>query len=107
MSRDNGTKSIVCRIDDLLDAREMTLTELAQKVGITYANLSVLKNNHAKAIRFSTLEALCDALQCEIGELLEYKLRTVEIPISMPEAIDERAVAPNFIVQTRGLNPQM
>jgi putative transcriptional regulator len=56
-------------IDKLLAARGLTLTELADRVGITLANLSVLKNGRAKAVRFSTLTALCDALQCQPGEL--------------------------------------
>ena len=68
-----GPKSVTCNLDMLLKSRNMNLTELSQNVGISYANLSVLKNNHAKAIRFSTLEALCEALDCEIGDLFEYK----------------------------------
>ncbi|MBD9699254.1 helix-turn-helix transcriptional regulator [Flavimobilis sp. GY10621] len=59
-----------CRLDDLLDARGMTLQELAARTGITRANLSVLKNDRARAIRFSTLVALCDALACDVGDLL-------------------------------------
>jgi putative transcriptional regulator len=57
-------------IDALLDARGMTLTELAEKVGLTLANLSILKNGRARAIRFSTLTALCEVLGCQPGELL-------------------------------------
>jgi putative transcriptional regulator len=57
-------------LDRLLLERRMTLTELAERVGVTYANLSILKNNHARAIRFSTLTKLCDALDCEPGDLL-------------------------------------
>lgn len=57
-------------IDELVAARQMTLTELADKVGITLANLSVLKNGRARAIRFSTLTALCEALDCQPGDLL-------------------------------------
>ena len=64
---------IVVKLDDLLYARRMTLTELADRVGITLANLSILKTGKAKAIRFSTLEAICEALQCQPGELLEYE----------------------------------
>ena len=59
-----------CRLDALLDARGMTLQELAARTGITRANLSVLKNDRARAIRFSTLVALCDALACDVGDLL-------------------------------------
>ncbi|KQV08405.1 helix-turn-helix domain-containing protein [Leifsonia sp. Root112D2] len=61
---------IRCRLDELLDEREMTLTELSRRVGVSIVNLSVLKNDRAKAIRFSTLEAICAALDCEVGELL-------------------------------------
>lgn len=52
--------------------RKMSLNELSEKVGITLANLSILKNNKAKAIRFSTLDAICKALQCEVGDIIEY-----------------------------------
>jgi len=62
---------VVCRLDSLLDARGMTLAALADAVGVTVVNLSVLKNNRAKAIRFSTLTAICDVLGCTVGELLE------------------------------------
>jgi putative transcriptional regulator len=60
----------VVTVDRLLAERQMTLTELADRVGLTLANLSVLKNGHARAIRFSTLTALCDALACQPGDLL-------------------------------------
>lgn len=60
---------VVCRIDELLEAKGMTLAALADAVGVTVVNLSVLKNNRAKAIRFSTLTALCDALGCQPGDL--------------------------------------
>jgi putative transcriptional regulator len=60
------------RLDELLHARRMTLTELSEKVDITLANLSILKTGKAKAIRFSTLEAICAALGCQPGELLEF-----------------------------------
>ena len=59
-------------LDVILAKRKMSLTELAEKVGITLANLSVLKTGKAKAVRFSTLEALCRALDCQPGDLLEY-----------------------------------
>ncbi len=68
----NADHHIVVRLDELLADREMTLTELAQRIGITLANLSVLKNGHARAIRFSTLTAICDALECQPGDLLSY-----------------------------------
>lgn len=62
---------IHCRLDDLLAERGMTLTRLAELVDISIVNLSVLKNDRAKAIRFTTLLAICRALDCEVGELLE------------------------------------
>ena len=64
---------IAVRLDDLLHARRMTLTELAERVDITLANLSILKTGKAKAIRFSTLEAICRELQCQPGDLLAYE----------------------------------
>ena len=60
---------IVCHLDELLEARGMTLAALAEAVGVTAVNLSVLKNNRAKAVRFSTLTALCDVLDCQPGDL--------------------------------------
>ena len=60
---------VVCRLDDLLAAREMTLTALSEQIGVTPVNLSILKNNRAKAVRFSTLTAICDALDCQPGDL--------------------------------------
>ena len=65
--------AIIINIDVMLAKRKMSVTELADKVGITMANISVLKNEKAKAIRFSTLEAICKALQCQPGDILEYK----------------------------------
>ena len=64
--------NIVVRLDDLLHARRMTLTDLAERIGITLANLSILKTGKAKAIRFSTLEAICRELGCQPGDLLGY-----------------------------------
>jgi putative transcriptional regulator len=63
--------AIVIKIDDMLHARRMTLTELAGKVGITLANLSILKTGKAKGVRFETLEAICEALDCQPGDILE------------------------------------
>lgn len=60
-----------CLLDDLLAARGMTLTALAEQVGLSVVNLSVLKNNRAKAVRFSTLTAICEALDCTVGDLFE------------------------------------
>ena len=64
---------ILVRLDDLLHARRMTLTELAERIDITLANLSILKTGKAKAIRFSTLEAICRELNCQPGDLLGYE----------------------------------
>ena len=65
--------AILVKLDDRLHDRRMTLTELADRVGITLANLSILKTGKAKAIRFSTLEAICAALDCQPGDLLAYQ----------------------------------
>jgi putative transcriptional regulator len=64
--------AIAVKLDDLLNDREMTLTELAERVDITLANLSILKTGKARAIRFSTLEAICEALTCQPGDLLRF-----------------------------------
>jgi len=64
--------SIVVKLEDMLHERRMTLTELSEKIGITLANLSILKTGKARAVRFSTLEAICEALQCQPGDLLEF-----------------------------------
>jgi len=63
----------IVNIDVMLARRKMSVTELADKVGITMANLSILKNGKARAIRFSTLEAICRALDCQPGDILEYR----------------------------------
>ena len=63
---------IVINIDVMLAKRKMTVTELSEKVGITIANMSVLKNGKAKGVKFSTLEAICKALDCQPGDILEY-----------------------------------
>jgi putative transcriptional regulator len=65
--------AIIINIDVMLAKRKMSVTELAEKVGITMANLSILKNAKAKAIRLSTLDAICRALDCQPGDILEYK----------------------------------
>lgn len=67
------TGTIRCHLDDLLEERQMTLTELARRVDITIANLSILKNDRAKAVRFSTLAALCRELQCQPGDLFTFE----------------------------------
>jgi putative transcriptional regulator len=64
--------AIVVKLDELLHERRMTLTELAARIDITLANLSILKTGKARAIRFSTLEAICDVLKCQPGDLLEF-----------------------------------
>ncbi|WP_165995636.1 helix-turn-helix transcriptional regulator [Bacillus sp. Cs-700] len=64
--------AIIINIDVMLAKRKMSVTELSGKVGITMANLSILKNGKAKAVRFSTLEAICKALECQPGDILEY-----------------------------------
>jgi putative transcriptional regulator len=64
---------IVVKLDDLLHDRRLTLTELADRIGLTLANLSILKTGKARAIRFSTLEAICEALACQPGDILRYE----------------------------------
>ncbi len=65
--------AIIINIDVMLAKRKMSVTELTEKVGITMANLSILKNGKAKAVRFSTLEAICRALECQPGDILEFR----------------------------------
>lgn len=64
---------MIINLDVMLARRKMSVTELSDKVGITMANLSILKNGKARAIRFSTLEAICKALDCQPGDILEYR----------------------------------
>ncbi len=64
--------AIIVNLDVMMAKRKMSLGELAQKVDITMANLSILKNNKARAVRFSTLEAICKALDCQPGDILEF-----------------------------------
>ena len=75
--------AINVKLDDVLYARRISLTELSERVGITLANLSVLKTGKARAIRFSTLDAICEALECQPGDILEFR------------ASDERRRNPN------------
>ena len=70
--------AIAVKLDDLLHDRRMTLTELADRIGITLANLSILKTGKARAIRFSTLEAICEALTCQPGDLLRFEPEQAE-----------------------------
>jgi putative transcriptional regulator len=73
MPPEHADHSIAVHLDRLLEQRGLTLTELADRVGVTVVNLSVLKNGRARAIRFSTLAALCDALDCQPGDLLSHQ----------------------------------
>ncbi len=72
--------AIVVNLDLMLVKRKMSLTDLSEKVGVTLANLSVLKQNKARAVRFSTLDAICAALDCQPGDLLEYRADETEQP---------------------------
>lgn len=65
--------AIIINLDVMLAKRKMSLTELSERVGITMANLSILKNGKAKAVRLSTLDAICKALECQPGDILEYR----------------------------------
>lgn len=73
MEQENLNGEIIFNIDVMLAKRKMSVTELAEKVGITLANMSILKNGKAKAVRISTLIKLCEALNCQPGDLLEYR----------------------------------
>jgi putative transcriptional regulator len=77
---------IIVRLDDLLHARRMTLTELSERIDITLANLSILKTGKARAIRFSTLDAICTALHCQPGDLLEHVSATEAGDVAVPAA---------------------
>jgi putative transcriptional regulator len=81
---------IAVHLDDLLAARGMTLVELSARVGVTVANLSILKNGHARALRFSTLTAICDALDCTPGDLLSLQRKTITLPEISAAASDAR-----------------
>ncbi|MCC5911214.1 MAG: helix-turn-helix transcriptional regulator [Clostridiaceae bacterium] len=78
---------IIVNLDVMMAKRKISLTELAERINITNANLSILKTNKAKAIRFSTLEAICRELQCQPGDLLEY--RECEEKVQLDEEHDE------------------
>ena len=69
---------IILRLDRVMADRKMSLNELSERVGVANVNLSKLKNGHVSAIRFSTLEAICDVLDCQPGDILEYKRDTTE-----------------------------
>lgn len=70
--------AIVVNLDVMMAKRKMSLSELAEKVGITMANLSILKNNKAKAVRFTTLEAICEILECQPADILEYRSERIK-----------------------------
>ena len=72
---DDDADLIGVRLGELLEERQLTLTELASRIGITIANLSILKNGHARAVRFATLAAICRELDCQPGDLLTYQAR--------------------------------
>jgi len=82
---------IVVKLDDLLHDRRMTLTELAARVGMTLAHLSILKTGKARAIRFSTLESICEALSCQPGDLLRYE--TEQTARERPAAPSKRSAS--------------
>ena len=77
--------AIVTHLDELLADREMTLTELSERVGVSVVNLSILKNGHARAIRFSTLTRLCQALGCQPGDLLSHDNASIQAGQPAPE----------------------
>jgi putative transcriptional regulator len=79
---------IIVNLDDVLYKRRMTLTELSETIGITLANLSVLKTGKARAIRFSTLDALCAALHCQPADLLEFAPSSLDTPVEAGGARD-------------------
>ena len=83
--------AIVVKLDDLLHDRRMTLTELADRVGMTLANLSILKTGKARAIRFSTLDAICVALSCQPGDILGYEPEEAER--EQPSAASRRSAS--------------
>ena len=83
--------AIIVKLDDVLYARRMTLTELSARVGITLANLSILKTGKAKGMRFATLEAICETLDCQPGDLLQFDR---EGPAEEDAAADAREGAP-------------
>ena len=80
--------AITVKLDDLLHDRRMTLTELADRIGMTLANLSILKTGKARAIRFSTLEAICDALACQPGDILRFESERAQR--ERPPAVSKR-----------------
>jgi putative transcriptional regulator len=96
------TMPIVVKLDDMLHARRMTLTELADRIGITLANLSILKTGKARAVRFSTLEAICAVLQCQPADLLEYAPSAAPDEAAAPEPARPLVKRQSNIVQEEG-----
>lgn len=78
---------IIVKLDDVLHHRRVTLTELSERVGLTLANLSILKTGKARAIRFSTLDSICQALQCQPGDILEFVAGADAEDHSVPEHV--------------------
>ncbi|MCU4297435.1 helix-turn-helix domain-containing protein [Brevibacterium permense] len=76
MVEESDSSRVICHLDSLLTRRDMSLTELSKRVGVSLANLSVLKNNRAKAVRYSTLIALCEVLDCQPGDLFTVERRS-------------------------------
>lgn len=76
MVEEFDSSRVICHLDSLLTRRDMSLTELSKRVGVSFANLSVLKNNRAKAVRYSTLIALCEVLDCQPGDLFTMERRS-------------------------------
>lgn len=89
---------IIINLDVMMAKRKMSLNELSEKVGITLANLSILKNNHAKAVRLSTLDALCKALDCQPADILEY------VPEAQEEQVQDAELQVKPEVIKRGVN---
>jgi putative transcriptional regulator len=83
--------AIAVKLDDILYDRRMTLTELADRIGLTLANLSILKTGKARAIRFSTLNAICDALECQPGDILVFE--SERAARARPTAVKRRAAS--------------
>ena len=79
--------AIIVTLDDVLHQRRMTLTELSEKIGITLANLSILKTGKARAVRFSTLEAICGALECQPGDLLTFAASPTPQEEGIPQSV--------------------
>ncbi|MEO7454948.1 MAG: helix-turn-helix transcriptional regulator [Gemmatimonadaceae bacterium] len=85
--------AIIVKLDDVLHARRMTLTELSDTIGITLANLSILKTGKARAIRFSSLNAICKALTCQPGDILEFDLTHDDVVAGSDDGLDDQPTA--------------